>query len=277
MKFLDDRQSLNRSILQQLFPWVGSQTLDILMGSIDSEITPPLTVTATASPSLTIDIGPAIVSNSESNRNHSMFFINNLLPAFTSGTVTFPSTSGGNITTSTGGSVILTLPSGDFVQVLLALDSTGHIITTVGAPNSVEASLVVPVPISLTLPFAYVTLFNNAGTIQNVTQSNIYQFSSPEASTNGSSSPLGVITKTSNYTANWTDGVILCNGTFTVTLPPSAGNAGFLLRIANIGTGIITLAANAGDNIIGEPSQTLYTQMESVDLIPDGVNSTYVF
>lgn len=176
-KPMDDRQVVNRAVLQALFPWVGEKTLDVLMSSINAEVTPPLMVTATSSPSLTVDVGPAIVSNPESNRKHSISFIDNVIPTFNGGTVTFPSTNGGNITTSTGGSVPLTLPIGNYVQILLSLDQSGNLLTASGTPNPVLSSAMVPTPSLNTLPFAYVTLFNNAGTISNVVQGVIYQFS----------------------------------------------------------------------------------------------------
>lgn len=212
MKNLDSRQIVNRAILQQLFPYVGSQTLDVLLASINSDLTPPLKVDATSTPSLVVNVGPAIVSNPESNRNHSIPFINNVLPVFTSGTVTFPSTSGGNIVASPGSSTPLTLPANNYAQVLLALDSIGNIEVNVGVPNAVLSNALPPVPITNTLPFAYVTLFNNAGTIQNVTQSNIYQLA-PAGSGSGSSS-------SSTYTAKQ---VGLTNGStsqaFTFSTP----------------------------------------------------------
>lgn len=173
---LDVRQAEYRGILQQLFPNVAGKTLDILLASIDADLTVPLRVDATASPSLVVNVGPAIVANPESNRNKSISFINNIIPSFTSGTVTFPSTNGGNITTSTGGSTALTLPSNEYVQVLLSMDQSGNLIASPGTANAIEADAQVPVPTNSTLPFAYVTLFNNAGTIANVTQANIFQF-----------------------------------------------------------------------------------------------------
>jgi hypothetical protein len=173
---LDARQIEYRGILQQLFPYVAGETLDILLASINADLTVPLRVDATSTPSLVVDIGPAIVSNPESNRNRSISFINNVIPAFASGTVTFPSASGGNITTSTGGSTLLTLPSNEYMQVLLSLDQSGNLIATTGTPNAIAADAAIPTPLNSTLPFAYITIFNNAGTIQNITQSTIFQF-----------------------------------------------------------------------------------------------------
>lgn len=173
-KPLDDRQVENRTILQELVPYSSDQGLDVLMASINSDLTPPLKVDAQNPATLTINIGPGIVPNAESSRNKSISFINNVMPVFTGGTVTFPSTSGGNITTSTGGTYILTLPSGDFVQVLLYLDQNSNINAAIGTPNATLSLATVPNSISNTLPFAYVTLHNIAGTIQNVAQDAIF-------------------------------------------------------------------------------------------------------
>lgn len=87
---------------------------------------------------------------------------------------------------------------------------------------------------------------------------------------------LNVTTKTTTYGAAWTDGVILCNGTFTVSIPASAGNTGKLLRIKNIGTGVITVAPNGSDTIDGEAFIYLLTK-DSIELIPDGVSTVNVF
>ena len=181
IKLLDDRQVVNRAILQQLFPYVGEQTLDILMASINADLTAPLNVTASNPASLVVNIGTTIVSNPESNRNRSLTFVNGVIPEILSPvTVTFPSTSGGNIVTPDT-TVVLTLPSGDYVQVLLTIDSLSRIGATVGTPNAVLSSLVVPKPDAGLLAFAYVTLQNISGIIQNVSQANIYQIAGPES------------------------------------------------------------------------------------------------
>lgn len=176
MKNLDTRQSLNRGILQELFPWVGSQTLDILMSSISQDLTPPFKMDATSTPSLVVNIGPSTVINSISGRNKAASFLGTALPNFPGGTVTFPSASGGNITTSTSGSFALTLPSGDYVKVLLAIDESNDLSIVIGTPNAVEADATVPAPQASTQPFGYVVLQNIGGTIQNVTQENIFYF-----------------------------------------------------------------------------------------------------
>jgi len=175
-KPIDSRQSEYRGILQELFPWVSGNTLDVLLSSIDQDLTPPFKIDATSSPSLVVNIGPSLVANSVSGRNKSASFLGTVVPVFTGGTVTFPASSGGNIVTSTGGSIPLTLPSGDYVQILLAIDESNDIAVVIGTPNAVLADALVPAPQSQTQPFGYVTLHNMGGTIQNVVQSAITMF-----------------------------------------------------------------------------------------------------
>lgn len=185
MKLFDDRQLVNRAILQELMPWLPSQSLDVLMASTNADLTPPMKVDASSTPDLIVHVGPAIVVNPESNRNKSVAFIGTVVPTFTSGTVTFPAANGGTITSSTGQTYILNLPSGDYAQQLLSLDPAGNLLVVVGAPSSTLASAVVPTPSTNTLPFAYVTLHNIGGVVQNVTQSSIFQFVTGGGSSGG--------------------------------------------------------------------------------------------
>lgn len=176
MKNFDVRQSEARSILQQLFPYANLQTLDTLLSSIDQSLQPPLRAEASDPNDLIVTIGPAVVANSVSGRNNSISFINNTIPDFTSGTVTFPSTDGGTITVSPGTNGTLTLPSGEYAKVLLSLDQSGNLAVTVGTSDPVLANTLVPSPTINTLPFAYLVLFNSGGTVQNIAQTDIYQF-----------------------------------------------------------------------------------------------------
>ena len=68
---------------------------------------------------------------------------------------------------------------------------------------------------------------------------------------------VGISAQTVNYTADTEDTVILCNGSFTVTLPAVAGCEGKLYMIKNIGTGTITVDGNASEEIDNETTQTL--------------------
>lgn len=211
MKLIDFRQITFRGILQQIFPWIAGQNGQTVVSSIDFELTPPFALTATSMPSLTVDIGSSVVANTINGRNKSTSFLGSEVPVFNSGTVTFPSTSGGNITTSTGGSTSLTLPSGDYVQILLAIDLSNHINVTIGNPNAVLANAAVPPSAANTQPFGYVTLQNISGTIQNVVQDAIYQFyGTTPGSTTGNSTTYGMI---SDNDSQGVGGVTILTGT----------------------------------------------------------------
>jgi hypothetical protein len=177
---IDSTQIAHRAILQQIIPYATSSQLDQILRSINLDLTDVLKVDASSVPSLVITIGPSIVNNTESNRQKSIPYIVSSLPNFTSGTVTFPSTSGGTITPSPGSGIVLTLPSNQFTKVLISLDQSGNLVVTQGNNNASESLAIAPAPVPATLSVAYISLFNNAGTISNITQNKIFKFSALE-------------------------------------------------------------------------------------------------
>lgn len=68
---------------------------------------------------------------------------------------------------------------------------------------------------------------------------------------------MAYVAKSTNYTATVTDNVILCTGTFTITLPTAVGNGGKVFNIKNVSTGTITVDANGSQTIDGELTQTV--------------------
>lgn len=171
----DSRQTEYRGILQQLFPFLSNPQLDALLRSIDADINPPMRVDASSTPDLTVTIGPSIVSNSESGRKKSIPHIQNSIPNFTSGTVVFPAADGGTIAVSPGSDLVLNCPVNNYTKALLSLDSAGDLVVTLGTPDTVLVDATVPAAPANCLAFAYVVLFNNAGTIQNIQQDAIVQ------------------------------------------------------------------------------------------------------
>ena len=89
----------------------------------------------------------------------------------------------------------------------------------------------------------------------------------------------GASTQTSDYTATIFDDVILCTGTFTVTLYDVAGktvgtvaqNSGRRITIKNIGTGTVTIDGAGSQTIDGSLTKALAVQYGVVELISDGV------
>jgi hypothetical protein len=81
---------------------------------------------------------------------------------------------------------------------------------------------------------------------------------------------VNIATKTAAYTATIADDVILCNGTFTVTLPTASSASGVKLNIKNIGTGAITIDGNSAETIDGAATQTISVQYNSLTIISNG-------
>lgn len=83
--------------------------------------------------------------------------------------------------------------------------------------------------------------------------------------------PRVVVTLAGNYTAVIGDDTILCNGTLTVTLPAVSSNLiGKQYIITNIGTGVVTVDANASELISGQLTQSIVTRYDSMTLECDG-------
>lgn len=155
----------------------GISELDNLLDSIDLELTQPLRLDASNPADLTINVGPAIVTNTENDRNRTIPHVGSLLPNdFASGTIVFPSTSGNSVVVTPGNDNILTVSNNEYIKVLIYLDANGDLNVLPGTPNAVEADANVLPPPTNSLPIGYVTLFNNAGTIDNLSQSSIFQF-----------------------------------------------------------------------------------------------------
>ncbi len=67
-----------------------------------------------------------------------------------------------------------------------------------------------------------------------------------------------------------THNVVLASNTITLTLPAAAGVAGRVYTIKNVGTGVITVAGNGGENIDGAGSLNLAAQYDYVEIVSDG-------
>ncbi len=88
--------------------------------------------------------------------------------------------------------------------------------------------------------------------------------------TQGGGLKFPVTSKTGAYTATINDYVILCNGTFTVTLPAAASSNGCVLQIKNTGTGTITIDGNGSEVIDGNTTIDISIQYQSYTVVCDG-------
>lgn len=79
----------------------------------------------------------------------------------------------------------------------------------------------------------------------------------------------GVVSKTGTYTATDDDQTILCNGSFTLTLPAAADRTNKLFCIKNTGTGVITIDGD-GAETIDNSTNVLLNQYDSLTIVSDG-------
>lgn len=175
------RQIFSRDLLQRLYPNVNPQELDDLLRSINSELTPPFEITANNPPNLTVNIGPRSVQNPISNYARTSPPIKLGIPEL-SGTpnITFPSSDGGNVVATPGNTIVLNCPSGQYTPILVAITKNNQILITQGtAASSINNALNnTPKVKAGTLPIGVIVVYNNSGTIDNITPNSIYQFGS---------------------------------------------------------------------------------------------------
>lgn len=86
----------------------------------------------------------------------------------------------------------------------------------------------------------------------------------------------GVITKTADYTATVTDGVILVDtnaAAVTITLPTAVGNTGkrFIIKVIDA-TNTTTIDGDGTETIDGATTKSLSTLWETIRIISDGAN-----
>lgn len=88
---------------------------------------------------------------------------------------------------------------------------------------------------------------------------------------------LPVVTKVGGYTLTALDYLCLCDatgGTFTITLPPTAGITGRQYAIKKIDSSgnSVTIDGNAAETIDGVLTKSLNLQNESITIQTDGLN-----
>ena len=78
---------------------------------------------------------------------------------------------------------------------------------------------------------------------------------------------LDVVTKVSAYTVLSSNDLVMCSGTFTVTLPNTSGLVGKQFHIKNISSGSITVDGYSSENIDDETTQILDEQDDDMHIV----------
>lgn len=172
---LDVRQLIDRDLLDRITGVAGSTGATIL-AAINKELTPLLELRATSPMSLTVSVGNILQQNPSTLSQRTIPPINGIIPVFTSGSVVFPSSSGGSATPSAGSPIVITVGSGNFIKVTMNLDNVGNIVIVAGAQGATAAAATMPSPPGNTFAIGYVLLQNIGGVIQNIPNSSIFQF-----------------------------------------------------------------------------------------------------
>lgn len=116
-----------------------------------------------------------------------------------------------------------------------------------------------------------VAIENELGTNPAGTLTDVKTYLQAEHNTEGVHQ-YNVKAKTANYTATSSDHVILCTGTFTVTLPTAIGITGKTYLVKNVSTGVITVDGNGGQTLDGETTRELLNQNSWVEVMSDNTN-----
>jgi hypothetical protein len=86
---------------------------------------------------------------------------------------------------------------------------------------------------------------------------------------------FNVTSKLDTYTTLFSDDIILCDGTWTLSLLNSTGS-GKVCHIKNVGTGMITVDGNAGDLIDGELTILLANQYNGITVVDGALHQWYI-
>lgn len=178
----DVRQTRQRTALDQLSPNTNLR-LDTLLNLINDELTPSLRLSASSTPDLVLNIGAITITTQDGSegtqRKHTIPPIGSqyVLPSFSSGTITFPSAPLGTVTLSPGGTTTLpSIPSGQYMKVLVGLKSDGNLGVAFGSPGATADAATMPIAISNAYNIGYVLLQNSGGVIQPIDNADIFQF-----------------------------------------------------------------------------------------------------
>lgn len=253
---LDASQSKQRTVLDQIST-TSNMRLDDILDLMNDELTPPLRMRVSTETGRVLNIDAIVVQtfHQESTptvrdvghkRKKTLPPINGQIPNFTGATITFPSASGGSITTTGSfgsATYTLTVASGNYIKVGVLINETGILSLVFGTAGASEAAATLPDMNTGAFPIGYIVLNNVGGTIQPLISQNIYQFVGGGGSGGGGTS-LDRITQASHGFA--VGDVLYLNGsTYTKAVASAANTAevvGVVSKVSSVDTFELTVS-----------------------------------
>jgi len=211
---------------------VNTTPLKSLLSAINSELQISYLMSESATPDLTVNIDSDTIQNPQTlrQRQHSLTKGN-----FSSGTVVFPAADAGTITVTPGTNSSLNLTVGNFVKMLIQIDEFGQLSVKPGVQGPVLSGIASPEPDGKHVGIGYIVLENNAGTIQNIENSQIYQYINQEINT--------------SLTVQEIDGAPSIDKVVTLKFPNDS--------VTDDGNGVVTISLGESSKIVNDQGDSL--------------------
>ena len=289
----DIRQSIYRGALTQSTEGSG-QSMESVTTGIDSELTQPLRIRANIPATQVVLIENAFVANPNHSRKRTIPPIGGVLTSFSGGTITVPTSSGGNLVPSVGSNVVLTLAIGYSLNVGVNINAAGQLVMTLGAASLSTVNLNPPFIPQGCRGIGYFNVQNVGGVIQPVSNGNIVTYSYAPVSTNEGAvfDNWGTTVTSTPYTVSATDSIIPIDTTsigspMVINLPAvSAAQKGRKIVVKDVGGNVsktnkyASVVPNGTDSIEGVSGSSGSIRMDidrmALTFVCDGVSNWYI-
>ena len=195
----DSRQTVSRDQLEQLVntPSGLNKELDDILRSIDGELTVPFVMRETdPTADLVLNIGGIELTNTDTGRNRTIPPISNVLPTFTSGTVTAGATGADNLVPSAGSLISISMSASQFKKFGVSIDPNGDIVLQGGTAGASVALATNPPLVPNTHSVGYFIIeTDGSNNVQNIEATDIYQYVGGGAGGSGSGDASTVLTR----------------------------------------------------------------------------------
>jgi hypothetical protein len=181
---------------------------------------------------------------------------------------------------STGGIGFGATTTGSDPGNQMVLDTSGNVGIGTSTPNAnaildVQSTTKAFMPPRQTTAQKNAVAFPTAGmVVYDSDQKGLSTYNGTAWTTTG---PLSVTSKTANYTALYSDDVILgdaTSGAFAVTLPTAVGNAGkvFYIKKTDSSGNAVTINTTSSQTIDGSTTNVIQTQYKTIQVVSNGSN-----